>query len=239
MSDYPIDDPAALKALGVMQQKSEDLYSVRLCGMGGEWSAGDLRAAADLAERYAAGVIHLTVRQGLEIPDVPQADLEALLTALAEARLRVGGVGSRVRGIVACPGGRCRRGLIDSAETARALQEAVGDRADLPHKFKIAVAGCPSCCAKPQENDFGVQGAPGQTFRLHVGGRMGRSARLGQLLPIELPDLPSLCKAAGAAIDWYAEHGRPKERFGLTIDRVGAESLHRRIAAAMPAADTA
>lgn len=28
----------------------------------------------------------------------------------------------------------------------------------LPHKFKIAVGGCPNSCIKPALNDFGIEG---------------------------------------------------------------------------------
>ncbi|MEK7847682.1 MAG: hypothetical protein AAB270_02030 [Chloroflexota bacterium] len=47
---------------------------------------------------------------------------------------------------------------MNSQELAATLQERFGGYGPLPHKFKIAVAGCPNSCAKPQENDLGIQG---------------------------------------------------------------------------------
>ncbi len=219
------DDPKLLKGLGILQQKDEALFTVRLCAIGGEWTSEELAATADLARTHAQGALHLTVRQGIEIPDVPRENLQRLVDALAREGLTFGGTGPRVRGIVACPGGRCRRGLIDSAATARALQAAVGHRQNLPHKFKMSVTGCPSRCAKPEENDLGVQGLPGEGYQVYVGGRMGRNPSLGKPLEVEIGDLSKLQAVAGACIDWFCAHAQGKQRFGAVIDAVGIESL--------------
>jgi dissimilatory sulfite reductase (desulfoviridin) alpha/beta subunit len=221
------DDPRELKGLGILQQKEAGLFTVRLCATGGEWSAEQLQAAADLARTHGCGLLHLTVRQGIEIPDVPRENLRSLVEGLSQAGLAFGGTGPRVRGIVACPGGRCRRGLIDSAATARALAEAVGHRSDLPHKFKISVTGCPSRCAKPEENDLGVQGLPGGGYQVYVGGRMGRNPSLGKPLEVKIRDLSELQAVAGACIDWFCKHAQGKQRFGAVIDEAGAASLCR------------
>ena len=45
------------------------------------------------------------------------------------------------------------------------------------------------------------------------------------LLPIQIQDETHLFKVVETVIDWYAAEGRPGERFGATIDRVGMERL--------------
>ena len=226
-------DPKTLKDMGILQQKDPSLYTVRLCGVGGEWAARHLAAAADLAQRMGCGQLHLTVRQGIEIPDVPGEKLPALVEQAQAAGLVIGGTGARVRGIVACAGRRCRRSVSDPAAVALALWQALARREKLPHKFKLAVTGCPSRCAKPQENDLGVEGLPGGGYRLYVGGRMGRGASLGQILDIEVPDVPALVRAADACLDWYTAQAQGKERFGAVIDRVGIDSLAQEVGKAV------
>lgn len=228
MFDSNSIDDRALKARGMMKQRAGDLFSVRLAVTGGHVTARDLEAIASLAQRFGAGAVHLTTRQGIEIPNVPHANLEPLAAAIAEAGLSLGATGPRVRGITACPGDICQHGLIDTQALARRLASAVGGRSGLPHKFKIAVTGCPNGCAKPIENDLGVMGVS-KGYRIFVGGRMGRAARLGDRLPLILPDETSLMRVIEAAIDWYCQNAEGRERFGSTIDRVGLDSLMKRL----------
>jgi len=73
----------------------------------------------------------------------------------------MGGTGSKVRPVVSCKGTTCQYGLIDTF----ALSEEIHERffhgysdVKLPHKFKIAVGGCPNNCVKPDLNDLGIIG---------------------------------------------------------------------------------
>ena len=66
-----------------------------------------------------------------------------------------------MRPVVSCKGTTCQYGLIDTF----GLSEKIHERfylgyhdVTLPHKFKIAVGGCPNNCVKPDLNDLGVIG---------------------------------------------------------------------------------
>lgn len=66
-----------------------------------------------------------------------------------------------MRPVVSCKGTTCQYGLIDTF----ALSEEIHERfylgyhdVLLPHKFKIAVGGCPNNCVKPDLNDLGIVG---------------------------------------------------------------------------------
>ncbi|MBR2188090.1 MAG: hypothetical protein IJ860_01580, partial [Eubacterium sp.] len=61
-------DYATLKKGGFMRQKQKDHFSLRLAVTGGQVSAGQLAAITEVAEQYGHGYIHLTSRQGIEIP---------------------------------------------------------------------------------------------------------------------------------------------------------------------------
>jgi anaerobic sulfite reductase subunit C len=71
----------------------------------------------------------------------------------------MGACGPRVRIVAACPGNAtCRWGIIDTKTVARDLDQRYFG-VETPHKFKMAVTGCPHNCAKATENDIGVMGA--------------------------------------------------------------------------------
>jgi dissimilatory sulfite reductase (desulfoviridin) alpha/beta subunit len=152
-------DLAALKKIGMIQQKQKGLFALRLRAVGGDFSAVQLRKVAEVADAYGKGEVHLSTRQGIEIHHVNHADLEKARKELETAAVYMGACGPRVRGIVACPGSStCRWGIIDTKEAARKL-DAKYFREDTPHKFKLSVTGCPHNCAKATENDIGVMGA--------------------------------------------------------------------------------
>ena len=80
---------------------------------------------------------------------------------LKEGGLDTGGTGSKVRPVVSCKGTTCQYGLIDTFDLSEKLHKLyyIGYHdVSLPHKFKIAVGGCPNNCVKPSLNDVGIIG---------------------------------------------------------------------------------
>ncbi len=149
---------AALKAGGFMRQIQKDHFSLRLRVVGGTVTTEQLAAILDVAGRYGHGYIHLTSRQGIEIPFIRLEDIDEVKKALAEGGVQPGVCGPRVRTVTACQGGRCcPSGCIDALDIAEALDERYFGR-QLPHKFKFGVTGCQNNCLKAEENDFGVKG---------------------------------------------------------------------------------
>ena len=97
----------------------------------------------------------------IEIPGVPFDKIEELRAFVAEYGLETGGTGSKVRPVVACKGTTCQYGLLDSFDLSRKIHDRFYkgyESVKLPHKFKIAVGGCPNNCVKPNLNDLGVVG---------------------------------------------------------------------------------
>ncbi len=152
-------DSAALGNVGMMRQKQEDWYVMRLKAVAGDLDASQLVRIAEVAVQYGRGSVHLSARQGVEIHYVHKDNLEKARAALAEAGVEMGACGPRVRVIVACPGAStCRWGIIDTKELAREL-DARYFKQEMPSKFKFAVTGCPNNCTKANENDIGIRGA--------------------------------------------------------------------------------
>jgi dissimilatory sulfite reductase (desulfoviridin) alpha/beta subunit len=214
----------ALKAQAMIPEKGGERFSVRLGVVGGRMSAAHLQVVASSAEQFGDGSVHFTTRQGVEIPHVPFENLVPLRAALEDAGLRLAATGRCVRSIIACPGSYCVHGVIDSQGLAQRLHARIGSRKGLPHKFKIAIAGCLNGCTKPNENDLGVMGRA-KGFTVFVGGKMGKHPRWADILPLDIASEDQLFKMVEAVIDWFTAEGNPGERFGATIDRVGLERL--------------
>ncbi len=173
MSENAAYDVKALKAGGLMKQKEPDLFSVRLRVVGGFLSAEQLEKLAEVARKYGRGHVHLTTRQGVEVPYVAFRDMEGIRADLKEAALEFGACGPRVRTITACQGASCSHGLIDSQALAARIDERVFGRSGLPHKFKIGITGCPNACIKPRENDLGIMGIVLKSFHEDLCDRCG------------------------------------------------------------------
>jgi len=148
-----------LKKDGFLRQKQKDTYIVRFRSIAGNLTSDQLRELADLADKYGRGYIHVTTRQGAEIPWVDMKKCNKMNKEIKAKGLNTGASGPRIRTVAACPGNEvCRYGLMNSRATACELDTAFFGR-PAPVKTKIAVTGCPNSCAKPQENDIGLMGA--------------------------------------------------------------------------------
>ncbi|MDR3209595.1 MAG: 4Fe-4S binding protein [Oscillospiraceae bacterium] len=151
-------DYKALKNGGFMRQVQKNCFSLRLKVVGGNLTAAQLATIADIAERYGDGHVHLTSRQGVEIPFVKLEDVDAVKAALEDGGVDTGVCGPRVRTVTACQGSAiCPSGCIDTYPLAREISDRYFGR-ELPHKFKLGVTGCMNNCLKAEENDLGVKG---------------------------------------------------------------------------------
>ena len=151
-----------VKGLGCLQDKRyPDVFNVRVITRNGKLTSAEQRVVAQAAEQFGSGEVTMTTRLTLEVQGVHYDQIEGLIAFLNEHNLLTGGTGSRVRPVVSCKGTTCQYGLIDTF----GLSEKIHERfylgyhdVTLPHKFKIAVGGCPNNCVKPDLNDLGIVG---------------------------------------------------------------------------------
>ncbi len=156
------EDIKRVKGLGCLQDKRyDDIFNVRVITRNGKITADEQKKIAEAAQRFGTGEVTMTTRLTLEIQGVPYDSIDELREFLAEAGLETGGTGSKVRPVVACKGTTCQYGLIDTFALSQKMHDlyfkGYHDVA-LPHKFKIAVGGCPNNCVKPDLNDLGIVG---------------------------------------------------------------------------------
>lgn len=137
--------------------KRDGKYELKVRISTGNLSADQLQALKDVSEMYGSGRIHLTARQEVLLYDIEEAHVEDALGRIEAAGLRGGSAGMRVRNVMSCVGDRCKNCAWDPAALAVKLDERYGEM-DLPGAVKIAVAGCPFPCLRPQLNDIGIIG---------------------------------------------------------------------------------
>ena len=156
------DEIRRVNGLGFLQDKRDpDVFNARVITTNGKITAEQARALADASEKFGSGAVAMTVRLTVEIQGVKYENIEPLREYLAKFGLQTGGTGKKVRPVVSCKGTTCQYGLIDtfalSEKIHKRFYEGMRDVV-LPHKFKIAVGGCPNNCVKPDLNDVGVIG---------------------------------------------------------------------------------
>lgn len=158
----PAEEIKRVKGLGCLQDKRyHDVFNVRIITTNGKITAEEHRAVAEAADRFGSGEVTMTTRLTLEIQGVKYEKLDALMAFLAEHDLKTGGTGSLVRPVVSCKGTTCQYGLIDTFDLSEKIHHRFYEgyhQVTLPHKFKIAVGGCPNNCVKPDLNDLGIIG---------------------------------------------------------------------------------
>lgn len=154
-------DEKRVKGMGFLNNKGTDNFNGRIITINGKITAAQQRCIAEAAEKFGSGEVEFTTRLTVEVPGIPYDKIEEFQAYIAKEGLVTGGTGSKVRPVVACKGTTCQYGLLDSFELSKEIHERfyVGYRPVLlPHKFKIAVGGCPNNCVKPDLNDLGIIG---------------------------------------------------------------------------------
>lgn len=156
------EDIKRVKGLGFLRDKRyPDVFNARVITRNGRITTDEHRAIAEAANRFGSGQVAMTTRLTMEIQGVRYENIQPLTDFLSAYGLTTGGTGALVRPVVSCKGTTCQYGLIDTYALSGKIHERfyVGyHNMSLPHKFKIAVGGCPNNCVKPDLNDLGVVG---------------------------------------------------------------------------------
>lgn len=156
------EDIKRVKGLGFLRDKRyPDVFNARVITRNGRITTDEHRAIAEAADRFGSGQVAMTTRLTMEIQGVRFENIQPLMDFLSACGLTTGGTGALVRPVVSCKGTTCQYGLIDTYALSEKIHERfyVGyHNMPLPHKFKIAVGGCPNNCVKPDLNDLGVVG---------------------------------------------------------------------------------
>ncbi|WP_077147744.1 nitrite reductase large subunit NirB [Sphingopyxis sp. KK2] len=208
--------------------QKDGTYSVVPRMWGGLTNPTELRAIADVVEKYNAPMVKVTGGQRLDIFGIKKEDLPAVWADLNAAGMVSGhAYGKALRTVKTCVGSEwCRFGTQDSTGLGVKL-ERMSWGSWMPHKFKIAVSGCPRNCAEATIKDFGVV-CVDSGYELHVGGNGGIHVRATDLLCKVATEQEAMDHCA-AFIQLYREEARYLERTAPWIERVGLAHIVARI----------
>lgn len=162
----------ALKKNAFRVTKERGLTASRIRVPGGHLNARYLGLIQEIAEIYGNGTVHLTTRQGFEIPGISMEDMDEINTKLQpiieglEINQGVEGSNPNIKGkgytsagtrnICACIGNKvCPFGNYDTSAFAKRIEKAIFP--DDLH-FKVALTGCANDCLKVRMHDFGIMG---------------------------------------------------------------------------------
>lgn len=208
--------------------QKDGTYSVVPRLWGGLTTPDELRAIADVADRYRIPTVKVTGGQRIDLLGVRKEDLPAVWADLNAAGMVSGhAYGKSLRTVKTCVGAEwCRFGTQDSTGLGVRLEKMTWG-SWTPHKFKMAVSGCPRNCAEATIKDFGVV-CVDSGYEIHVGGNGGIKMRGTDLL-CKVATEAEVMEYCGAFMQLYREQGRYLERTAPWLERVGLSYVRSRI----------
>jgi len=208
--------------------QKDGTYSVVPRMWGGLTTASELRAIADVVERYDIPTVKVTGGQRIDLLGVRKEQLPAVWADLNAAGMVSGHAYAKgLRTVKTCVGSEwCRFGTQDSTGMGVAL-ERMAWGSWTPHKVKLAVSGCPRNCAEATIKDFGVI-AVESGWELHVAGNGGVKVRVTDLL-CKVATADDVLEYCAAFLQMYREEAYYLERTAHWIERVGLEDVRKRV----------
>ena len=200
--------------------QKDGTYSVIPRMWGGETTPAELKAIAEVAEKYRVKTVHITGGQRIALFGLEKEELPKVWAELNEAGLVSGhAYGKALRTVKTCVGKEwCRFGTQDSTQMGIELEKMTWG-SWTPHKFKMAVSGCPRNCAEATIKDFGVV-CVDSGYELHIGGNGGVKVRATDYLcNVSTPE--EVKEYCAAFMQLYRENAHYLERTAPWVERVG------------------
>ncbi|MFN4281328.1 MAG: nitrite reductase large subunit NirB [Alphaproteobacteria bacterium] len=204
--------------------QKDGTYSVVPRMWGGVTTPHELRAIADVADKFAIPTVKVTGGQRIDLLGVKKEDLPAVWADLNAAGMVSGhAYGKSLRTVKTCVGTEwCRFGTQDSTGLGIKLEKFTWG-SWTPHKVKMGVSGCPRNCAEATIKDFGVI-CVDSGYELHIAGAAGLHVRQTDLL-CKVATEDEVLEHCGAFMQLYREQGFYLERVFKWAARVGLDTV--------------
>jgi sulfite reductase (ferredoxin) len=216
----------------VWRQKQKNLAAVWIKLLSGAITTAQFYQLADLSLLYGDGTIRTSATQNVLLPNVPDANLEALHEELVFAGLGAEGVHD-IGDVVSCPGAEtCNLGITKSRNLAEVLRDRVQAIADAEsRKIRIKISGCPNSCGQHHVADIGfhgmsrkVDGDQAPYYQLLIGGNGAHNSTgfAKKLIPIHARRIP---EAVARIVSFYERERQEDESFAVFAQRQGVNGF--------------
>ncbi|HEY9217184.1 MAG TPA: nitrite reductase large subunit NirB [Phenylobacterium sp.] len=204
--------------------QKDGTYSVVPRMWGGMTSSDELRAIADVVDKFDIPSVKVTGGQRIDLLGVKKDDLPAVWADLNAAGMVSGhAYGKALRTVKTCVGSEwCRFGTQDSTGLGVRLEKFMWG-SWTPAKVKLGVSGCPRNCAEATCKDIGVI-CVDSGYEIHIGGAAGLHIKGTELLTkvaTEEEAIWTIC----AVTQMYREQAWYLERIYKWLPRIGLEAV--------------
>jgi len=225
-----IDDPQSrfINERAHANIQKDGTYSVVPRMWGGLTTPDELRAIANVAEKFKIPTVKVTGGQRIDLLGAHKADLPAIWDDLGKAGMVSGhAYGKSLRTVKTCVGAEhCRFGTQLAMDMGVKLEKMLFGMWS-PHKVKLAVSGCPRNCAEAGIKDVGVIGLE-SGYELYVGGNGGIKTDVAQFF-CKVGNDEEVMEYSGAFLQLYREEGYYLERTVHYMNRVGLDYIKAKV----------
>ena len=193
---------------------------------GGLTTPKELRAIADVAEKYDVPTVKMTGGARIDLLGIKKTDLPKVWADLGQAGMVSGhAYGKSIRTVKTCVGAEhCRFGTQLAMSMGVKLEKMLFGMWS-PHKVKLAVSGCPRNCAEAGIKDVGVIGVD-SGYEIYVAGNGGIKTEVAQFFCKVTSD-EDVLEYSAAFLQLYREEGFYLERTCHYIARVGLDYVKK------------
>ena len=208
--------------------QKDGTYSVVPRMWGGVTNARELRAIADVVERFAIPAVKVTGGQRIDMLGVRKEDLPGVWAELGRAGFVSGHAYAKgLRTVKTCVGSDwCRFGTQDSTGLGIRIEKFMWG-SWTPAKVKMAVSGCPRNCAEATCKDVGIV-CVDSGYEIHFAGAAGLDIKGTEVLGTVRSEDEAVEHVA-ALVQMYREQGRYLERIYKWAKRIGVAEIRRQI----------
>ncbi|NVK35602.1 MAG: NAD(P)/FAD-dependent oxidoreductase, partial [Rhodobacteraceae bacterium] len=208
--------------------QKDGTYSVVPRMWGGMTSSTELRAIADVVDKYSIPSVKCTGGQRIDMLGIKKEDLPGVWADLGKAGFVSGHAYAKgLRTVKTCVGSDwCRFGTQDSTGLGIKLERFLWG-SWTPAKVKLAVSGCPRNCAEATCKDVGVI-CVDSGFEIHFAGAAGLDIKGTEVLGLVKTEEEAM-EYITALIQMYREQGHYLERIYKWAKRIGYDEVRRQI----------
>ena len=232
-----------LKKRGFLRQKQKGFFLLRTRMSSGIYKKEQLDKISQLAQEFGRGFVHLTVRQGIEVPFIKFEDIPVVERLFKAVGVESGTSGARLRATTVCPGNNwCKQGLINTFAFSDRIEIELGLKCglELPHKFKINISGCPNTCTRTQHSEIGVHGVVDITsadkrigYVIYLGGCGGKTPHAGFKLDKVFSE-DAVLLIIEKVVLLFKVNAKPKQRLAAFIEEIGKEKFLEKVGTENP-----